>query len=199
MERAVLHLGWIALAYLLGSFPFGMFVGKVLCGIDPQQAGSRNTGATNVARLCGARWGALALGLDLLKGLLPVLTAKAFSHNSLFLSAVAMAAVIGHDYSCFLGGRGGKGVATTIGVSLGLGAAPAFTAVLLGAAAIKLTGFVSVGSLAIGALLPLTFLASGRAAYVPVTLALALLLFWKHRDNIQRLAQGQENPWKKTS
>ena len=110
-ESAIMaYIGFLLLAYLAAAFPFGLLVSLVCCGIDPRLAGSRNTGATNVSRLCGTRLGVLTLVLDLAKGLVPVLCARAMTDSPVFLSMVAVAAVVGHMYSVFLYGKGGKGV-----------------------------------------------------------------------------------------
>lgn len=191
-----LHIMWLALTYVVGSFPFGLLLAKVCCGLDPRFAGSGNTGATNVARLCGLRVGVAALACDMLKGLLPVLAARGFSDNALFLSLVALFAILGHMYSCFLEGHGGKGVATTIGAFAGLMFTPTLLAVIGCLGAIALTGYVSVGSLTLAALLPILALPMATA-YTPAALFATLIVFWKHRGNIQRLISGEENSWKK--
>src|SRR6266542_4254071 len=119
-------LGLIPLAYLIGSIPFGLVVGLAK-GIDPRTAGSGNIGATNLGRLLGGRYFALVFTLDLLKGLLPTLTAGALIkfaphtwHDYLLWLTVAAAAILGHMFSLFLSFKGGKGVATSAGVILGI-------------------------------------------------------------------------------
>lgn len=188
---------FIGLTYLVAAVPFGVLVALAGCGIDPRLAGSRNTGATNVARLCGTRYGILTLALDLAKGLLPVLAARAMSGSWLFVSLVILAAVLGHMHSVFLHGKGGKGVATTIGVFLA--AAPVATLLSVAAcvAVIWATGFVSTGSLILAAALPALTLVLGPAALTPAALAVAALIVWKHRENIARLRSGQEKSWRK--
>lgn len=193
----MLHVIWLIMTYVMGAFPFGLLVAKTLCAVDPRVEGSRNTGATNVARLCGARYGALVLALDALKGFLPTVMAAYFSDSWLFVSLVALAAVLGHMYSCFLDGKGGKGVATTIGVFLALAPYVTLTALACTLAVITVSGFVSLGSLTFGAAMPLFLLLTGHWGLVPVSLVLGGMMYWKHRDNIQRLARGQENPWRK--
>ena len=92
----------IALAYALGSVPWGLVIAKTFCGVDPRLDGSRNTGATNVARLCGFGWGVATLACDVLKGALPVWLALRVNPAPLFVSAVALACVLGHVFSCFM-------------------------------------------------------------------------------------------------
>ena len=193
----ILNLAWLIITYVLCSVPFGVFITRAVCGLDPREHGSRNIGATNVARLCGKRYGVAVLALDLLKGFFCVWVATAFNDGWLYLSLCALAAVLGHMYSCFLSGRGGKGFATTIGAFLALAPLTTVLSVALCIAVIVLSGYVSLGALMFGAALPVLLLLGGNAAFVPVALVATLFLYWKHRDNIERLARGQENPWRR--
>lgn len=187
-------------AFFLGSVPFGLIIALKFCGKDPRLEGSRNVGATNVARLCGSKWGLLTLACDLLKGFLPVLVFALSENNLEWLAYPAGLAVIcGHMFSVFLGGKGGKGVATTVGVFLAL--AP-LQLVLSGLACLWLiwrSGFVSAGSLLLVCLLPLLLLLSGRPADFFFALLVAALVVCKHRDNIRRLMRGEEKPWLKAA
>ena len=192
-----LSIGWILMTYLIGSVPFGLLVAKVVCGVDPRLEGSRNTGATNVSRLCGTRYGLAVLALDLLKGWAPAAAAMTFSDGWFFLSLVGLAAIVGHTNSPFLSGKGGKGVATTIGVFLALTPSALIFSALCCVAVITITGYVSLGSLTLGAALPVFTLLTGRIGFVPITVLVGIVIYWKHRENIRRLATGQENPWRK--
>jgi glycerol-3-phosphate acyltransferase PlsY len=192
----MLLIVWLALTYLAASFPFGLWIGLSCAGVDPRQAGSGNTGATNVARLCGTKRGVAVLVLDLLKGYLPVVLGAAFSDSWIFLSLVGLAALLGHMCSIFLYGRGGKGVATTIGVFLAYSPLAALLAVAVCVAVIKRTGYVSAGSLALAATLPLALLVTGNAAYIPVSVVVAAWIAWRHRENISRLLAGEEKSWR---
>ena len=188
---------FLVLTYLLAAFPFGLLVALVGCGIDPRLAGSRNTGATNVSRLCGTKMGVLTLLLDLAKGLVPVLCARAMTDSPVFLSMVAVAAVVGHMYSVFLYGKGGKGVATTIGVFLGAAPVSALLAVAACVLVIWATGFVSAGSLVLAVALPVLIFFLGPCALTPAALVVAVLVVVNHRENICRLLSGQEKSWRK--
>ena len=191
-------------AYLLGSVPFGFLIAKSQ-GLDIRTLGSGNIGATNVFRSVSKPLGILTFALDLLKGfcgvrLIPCL-ASAVTHTSyegmafpVFCGALA---VIGHNWTCFLGFKGGKGVATSAGLLLGLspaGVGSAFAAWLVTCLA---TRYVSVASITAAAVLgvavwPLHFKAHG--AWFPCVLTLlALLAIWKHRSNIARLRAGTES------
>lgn len=193
----IAYVAFLLLTYLVAAFPFGLAVAKAGCGVDPRLAGSCNTGATNVARLCGTRYGVLTLVLDLLKGLLPVLVARAMSGSAFFLSLVVITAVAGHMYSVFLYGKGGKGVATTIGVFLGAAPVSALLAVAACVLVIWATGFVSAGSLVLAVALPVLIFFLGPCALTPAALVVAVLVVVKHRENICRLLSGQEKPWRK--
>ena len=116
----MLEVLWIALAYVLGSVPWGLVIARTFCGLDPRESGSRNTGATNVARLCGFKWGVVTLLCDVLKGAVPVWLAFRINGSPVFVSVVALACVLGHVFSCFMKFRGGKAVATSIGIFLPL-------------------------------------------------------------------------------
>jgi len=178
-------------AFFLGSTPFGLIIAKTFCGVDPRLDGSRNVGATNVARLCGFKWGVLTLACDVLKGFLPVLL---LSGSELAYPA-GLAVICGHMFSVFLNYRGGKGVATTVGVFLAL--AP-WTLVLAGLACILTiwrTRFVSAGSLVLVTALPLLFLVQGSWGNLWFSLIVAGLVIHAHRENIGRLMRGEEKSW----
>lgn len=188
---------WSIIAYILGSIPFGLVVAKTLCNIDPRTGGSRNTGATNVARMCGTKYGVLTLLLDLSKGFFPVLMASAWTESGLGLSLVVLAAILGHAFSCFMNFKGGKAVATTIGAFLAVAPWATIFAAVLCLLLIWLSGHVSLGSLTLALALPTFMVLTGNFAYVPAALIVMVLLFWRHRENIHRLARGEENPWLK--
>lgn len=116
----MLEVLWVALAYVLGSVPWGLVIAKTFCHLDPRESGSRNTGATNVARLCGFGWGVVTLACDVCKGAVPVWLAFRINPSPVFVSVVGLACVLGHVFSCFMKFKGGKAVATSIGVFLPL-------------------------------------------------------------------------------
>ncbi|MFO7727202.1 MAG: glycerol-3-phosphate 1-O-acyltransferase PlsY [Desulfonatronovibrio sp.] len=188
---------WLGLCYILGSLPFGIFIAQTFCSTDPRQVGSKNIGATNVSRVCGFQYGVSVLILDLLKGYLPVMIALKISSSAVFVTLTALAVIIGHMYSVFLYGKGGKGVATTVGVLLGLAPGAAVWAIGICLAVIYLTGFVSLGSLALVSSAPVIFLFTGNFAYIILTLLIMGLVFWRHEENIHRLLNGEENSWRK--
>ena len=193
----MISLAWIAMAYLLGAVPFGLLVAKIVAGVDPRLDGSRNTGATNVARLVGLPWGLLVLGLDILKGFVPVAMAASFSDHHFFLGLVALAAILGHTNSVFLHGKGGKAVATTVGVFLALTPWVLLLAVAACVGVILLSGYVSLGSLTLVTALPVFQLLAGNLWLCLFSLVVMALVFWKHRENIARLSRGEEKSWRK--
>jgi len=192
----MLTIFWLAMSYLLGAIPFGLILAKVSGKPDPRLHGSKNMGATNVARVCGTGLGVATLVLDALKGFIPVAMAATFSQSWLFLSLTALAVLLGHMYSVFLSGKGGKGMATTVGIYLGLAPWPAFLSILVVAAVIKLSGFVSLGSLVLVTLMPITLLLSGNYGFLALSLVIMILVFSRHRENILRLARGEEKTWR---
>jgi glycerol-3-phosphate acyltransferase PlsY len=186
-------------AYLLGSIPFGLLLGKLFGAADVRKEGSGNIGATNVARVAGPLAGILTLLLDAAKGALAVLVAARLSdQSSTWMMIAGLCALIGHCFPIWLGFRGGKGVATAAGVFLVL-CPPAFLgAAILFFLVVLYWRFVSLGSISAAAAMPLLiyfFWAPHHAPPYAVTfgsLAAALLIVYKHDANIQRLVQGDE-------
>jgi len=188
---------WSLIAYILGSIPFGLVVAKTFCKIDPREDGSKNTGATNIARLCGLKFGIATLLLDVSKGLFPVLLASMWIESNFGVSMVVLAAIFGHAFSCFMNLKGGKAVATTIGAFLAVSPWGAILSAASCLAIVAISGHVSMGSLTLALALPVFMLLTGNVAFVPAALIVMVLLFWRHKDNIRRLAKGEENPWLK--
>lgn len=194
----LVKLALILFAYLLGSVPWGVVIARTCCGIDPRTDGSRSTGATNVSRLCGFGYGVATLACDLLKGAVPVWIALRLGPAPLFVSLVAVAAVLGHVFSCFMRFRGGKAVATSIGVFLPLAFWPLLGSCALCMLVIWRSGFVSLGSLSLLGSLPVFLAIAGAWQWLPLSLCLCVIVFVKHRENIARLRAGTEKPWLKS-
>jgi glycerol-3-phosphate acyltransferase PlsY len=186
-------------AYLLGSIPFGRLIGQRVARIDITERGSGNIGATNVARELGIKWGILTLVLDLLKGFVPVwLSGLLFPNFELGQALVGITALIGHQFSLYERFRGGKGVATTLGVFLAFSPLPCLLALLLFVLTVYLFDFVSLGSIISAALMPFILILFRKP--FPVVMAagvVAALICIKHKGNIQRLMRGEERRLRK--
>jgi len=189
---------WIAFSYVIGSIPFGLLIAKIFCGIDPRKGGSGNVGSTNVARLCGKKFGFLTLFFDLLKGTYPVYIAQSCLHGStLVVTLTALAAIAGHLFSCFLHFKGGKAVATSIGVMIPLAFGQLLASAIIGILIILRTEYVSLGSLTIVTALPILLILTGTTKALPLALIIMVAVYWSHRENIKRLAKGEEKSWLK--
>jgi acyl phosphate:glycerol-3-phosphate acyltransferase len=189
----------LAAAYLLGSIPFGLILAKLFAGSDIRKAGSGNIGATNVARVAGTAAGILTLALDAAKGAAAVWLAERFTdQSSTAMTLAAVAALIGHCFPAWLKFKGGKGVATALGVFLVLAPMAALGALLVFIVVSVTWRYVSLGSVAAAAAMPLLmyFLwAPGHAPPLVVdfgTLFASALVIFKHDANLQRLVDGTE-------
>ncbi len=189
------------LSYLVGSVPTAFIFGKLLKGIDIRQHGSGNVGATNAFRVLGKGPGAAVLVIDILKGILPVVLIAGFlapDVNGRILAAVA--AVIGHNWTCFLQFKGGKGIATTLGVLIGLTIAvpgirwPVLLCVLSWVLCFLITAYVSVSSILAAIMLPVLMVLY-KAPFNIILLSILFCAFvvLRHRPNISRLLKGQES------
>ena len=194
----------LAGAYLLGSIPFGLIVGLVWRRVDIRKYGSGNIGASNVLRILGWPAAALVSVLDVSKGFVPVWVAQAYTDvNPTVVVLAALAAILGHNYSVFLKFRGGKGVATSLGVIIGLVPHIAVLVFVIWVLMIVLTRYISVASMVAGVSVPIMMYLSSQAQnrfvgrpLPPEYLYLGLLgagfIVLKHRGNLVRLANGTE-------
>lgn len=182
------------IAYLFGSISSAIVVAKAFGLPDPRTTGSGNPGATNILRSGGKTAAGVTLLGDVLKGVIPVLLARVVTDDALILALVAAMAYVGHLYPLFFGFRGGKGVATALGVYLALN--PWMGLALIGTWLVTavVSRYSSLAALVAAALSPLFawHLLPGTP-YILMSVVLAALLFWRHRGNIQRLAAGQED------
>ncbi|HHW44220.1 glycerol-3-phosphate 1-O-acyltransferase PlsY [Desulfofundulus thermobenzoicus] len=183
---------WIVVAsYLIGSIPAGYLLGRAR-GVDIRQHGSGNIGATNVWRTLGPVYGAVALLGDAGKGALAVWLGRHFGGHGLEL-ATALAALAGHSWPVFLGFKGGKIIATGLGVFLVLAPLAALFALGLWLVVVALFRYVSLGSMVAALSVPLwMFMLHQPAPYVAFGVLVALIAVYKHRSNIKRLLEGTE-------
>jgi glycerol-3-phosphate acyltransferase PlsY len=184
------------LAYLVGSVPTGLILGKLTHGIDIRQHGSGNLGATNVFRVLGKKLGAFALFLDVLKGLAPVVLFAPFvqSRPTEFTELlIGASAIAGHVFSIFVNFRGGKGVATALGVFLAIATKLTVILLVIGIAIILTTGYVSAASVTGALLLPFFLYVNHHSALVLfLGEIIAATVIVRHRSNIVRLLSGRE-------
>ena len=187
----------IFFGYLLGSIPWGLVISKAK-GIDIRKVGSGNIGGTNVVRGLGFKWGLLTGILDVLKGVFPIFLATKFLSFDWQIALVAIAPVLGHIFPVWLNFKGGKGVATTVGVLLILlGWHELLTLFLIWILILATFRIMSFTNLLLASFLPLTFwLSSFSFAYPILGLVLLALIWWTHRENIQRLKEGKEPKFK---
>jgi glycerol-3-phosphate acyltransferase PlsY len=193
----ILALAIVAgVAYLIGSIPTGLLLGKAY-GVDVRKEGSGNIGATNLYRTVGRKIGVITLLGDCIKGLVPVLFVKASSLPPEFAAWVGLAAFCGHVFSLFLKFRGGKGVATALGVFLALAPGAVAVAIAIFAVMMFVWRYVSLGSIVAAVAMPLAvFFMGGSKTVVIVTLIIALIVVIRHHENIRRLVSGTENKFK---
>jgi acyl phosphate:glycerol-3-phosphate acyltransferase len=201
MRGISLNLLWLPVAaYLLGSIPFGLLVAKVFGGGDVRKAGSGNVGATNVTRVAGPFAGVLTLILDAAKGSVAVWLAAHLSGQAAgWMIAAGLAALIGHCFPVWLRFRGGKGVATAAGMFLMLSPLALLGSVLLFLIVVASTRYVSLGSIAAAAAMPLLIYFLWAPHHAPPLIvtfgafAAAMLVVYKHDANVQRLVEGRES------
>ena len=187
----------VPISYILGSIPWGFLIAHVVKGIDLRQYGSGNTGTSNVLRTTGGAFAVVALVLDLTKGLLAVFLARAIVDTPSAEVTAGLAALAGHNWSAFLGLKGGRGIATGLG---GLLVMQPLTAVLAMAAFSLVTlptRYLSLGSIvsviaAFLSLLAIVLMDQSPATYLAYTGVGGVIIIWRHRDNIGRLLHGTE-------
>ncbi len=188
-------------SYLIGAIPFGLLLSRS-SGVDVRTAGSGNIGATNVARLMGKKMGLMTLLLDISKGFLPIYAAslimKGDPHQDIVTALCGAATVIGHMYPIYLGFRGGKGVATGLGVFLFLAPPALLFSLVLFIIVVTISGFVSLGSLLASASIPLWLYLLDEPGWKLIPAGfIAIMIWWKHNANIRRLLSGTEKSWQK--
>ncbi len=191
----ILPIIGIIASYLLGSVSFSVVLAKALKGIDIRQHGSGNAGATNTLRVLGKGPAILVLALDVLKGIAAVWIGRWLGGDSDWVAALCgIAAIIGHNWPLYFRFRGGKGIATTIGVMATLAFLPALYAGIIAIISIVFTRYVSLGSLIFVFLTPVFLAVTGEfGPYFWASLIICIFAFWRHRTNIVKIAQGREN------
>jgi glycerol-3-phosphate acyltransferase PlsY len=190
----ILYLLLIIASYFIGAIPSGVVLARAFSGRDIRQEGSGNIGATNVTRVLGKKLGALTLVGDLLKGFLPVCVGSYLVSSLNVVCLMGCAAFLGHLFPVYLKFKGGKGVATALGVFLYLSPIVILIEIIIFVFVVGIWKYVSLGSLIAAASMPLLLVIIGSPKpVVLLSMAFALLIFIKHTANIQRLLNGTEN------
>lgn len=197
-----MHPSWtwavlLVLAYLAGSLPTGLLVGRLAAGVDVRRMGSRRTGATNVQRVIGLRAGLLVAVLDVAKGVVPVLLVRGLTGDPYLAGVAGVLAVVGHVWPLFAGFDGGRGVSTTAGALVALAPVPVLCCFLVMAVAVAVSRYMSLGSLAAAyGAGPFTAFWLGRSPESDAALIIAVvggaLVALRHPDNVNRLLHGTE-------
>jgi glycerol-3-phosphate acyltransferase PlsY len=191
--------------YLLGSVPTGLILAKLFSKVDPRKTGSKNIGATNIFRTAGKFLGILTLVGDMLKGLIPTVIAMYWVPEGqwglsrhVWIALAGLSPFLGHVFSIFLGFKGGKGVATALGVYLPISTISVLIESLVFLGIVWKWRFISLGSITCATTIPIliAFLRSESQAYFIVSVIMAALILYRHQSNISRLLQGTESKWK---
>lgn len=187
------------ISYFLGSIPFGLLTGKLFQNVDIRKFGSNNIGVTNVVRVMGKKWGAFVLILDALKGILPVLIARFYFglYGDLIPVMAGVIAVLGHIFPVWLKFKGGKGVATTIGVLFALDWRLALVLLIVWGIVFKLSRISALAGLL--SIMTATLLSTFISSFEVMTMCavLCILIIAKHKGNITRMMKGEENKFDK--
>lgn len=184
--------------YLLGSVPTGVLLTKFFSKVDPRKVGSKNIGATNIFRTAGKALGILTLVGDVLKGMIPIGIAIQSGVSDLWIAIAGLSAFLGHIFPIFLGFKGGKGVATALGVYIMISPIAVLIEFLLFAGMVWRWRYISLGSISCATTIPIliAFFRSESQAYFMLSFIIAALILYRHQTNISRLLQGTESKWK---
>ncbi|MEI9478566.1 MAG: glycerol-3-phosphate 1-O-acyltransferase PlsY [Deltaproteobacteria bacterium] len=190
--------------YLLGSVPTGLLITKLFSKMDPRHAGSQNIGATNIYRTAGKRLGILTLVGDVLKGVIPIGIAVHLVGNQwgvpadVWIAFAGLSPIVGHIFPIFLGFKGGKGVATALGIYLAISPTAVLFELFIFLGVVWKWRFISLASITCVLTIPIliAFFISDSQAYFVLSVIIAALVIYRHQSNISRLLQGTESKWK---
>ncbi len=191
--------------YLLGSISTGLVLAKLFSNVDPRKSGSKNIGATNIFRTVGKSLGILTLVGDVLKGVIPTVIAMRWGltdqwglSTHAWIALAGLSPFLGHVFPIFLGFKGGKGVATALGVYLPISPISVLIECFVFLGIVWKWRFISLGSIACATTIPIliAFFRSDSQAYFILSVIIAALILYRHQSNISRLLQGTENKWK---
>ena len=185
---------FILFSYLLGSIPVGLLLTKAFSKQDPRQVGSQNIGATNIYRAAGKTLALMTLAGDALKGIIPVFLAMSWHFSEVWIGLAAMTAFLGHLYPLFLRFKGGKGVATALGIFIALCPLAVVIDFFLFAGVLATWRIVSLSSMSAASFMPvLLWIFTGSQPYLIMSICVGILILYRHKANIQRLIAGKEN------
>jgi len=203
MDMWIVFIVLLIAAYLLASIPFGLLVSKKVLRLDITKAGSGNIGATNVAREVGLKWGIITLLADTLKGFIPVVFAhyllgSSTEINEALKGMIGLSALLGHQFSVYNRFKGGKGAATCLGVFLGISPISCLFSGIIFIILVSVWRYISLGSILAVFTMPIWLYLMGHSAFlILLSLIISLLIIFQHKENIQRLIQGNERRWQK--
>jgi len=201
----ILFIALLTAAYLLGSIPFGLLISQKVAKLDITKVGSGNIGAANVAREVGLKWGIATLLADTLKGFIPVICAYYLLGSSAEITEalkgmIGLAALLGHQFSVYNRFKGGKGVATYLGVFLAISPISCLLCSMIFFIFVWVWRYVSLGSIVASLAMPLCLYFMGHPnVIIIISLIISFLITFKHRENIRRLVRGNERRWQKST
>lgn len=181
------------LAYLVGSIPNALWIGKMFKNIDVRDFGSGNVGATNAARVLGWKLGVMVLLFDAFKGMIFIVIARKFELSDIYVVLIGLAAILGHSYSIYLKFKGGKAVATSLGVMLVLIPKVIIILVIVFLLIVIFSGYVSLASISVAGLLPILTYIMYNNIIALLSLVVGILVIWRHKSNIKNLLEGKED------
>ncbi len=197
----ILFIALLTAAYLLGSIPFGLLISQKVAKLDITKAGSGNIGAANVAREVGLKWGIVTFLADTLKGFIPVictyyLLGSSAEINEALQGMIGLAALLGHQFSIYNCFKGGKGVATYLGVFLAISPISCLLCGIIFVLFVWVWRYISLGSIVASLTMPLCLYFMGHPnVIIIISLIISFLVTFKHRENIRRLMRGNERRW----
>ncbi|MHD0318089.1 glycerol-3-phosphate 1-O-acyltransferase PlsY [Fusobacterium sp. THCT1E2] len=193
---------FLVLGYVMGALPNGVWIGKYFKKIDIREHGSKNPGATNAYRVLGPKYGLMVLTADALKGFLPPFIASRYGVTGDMLLLIGVLTIVGHSLSFFLHFKGGKGVATSLGVFLFLIPNVTLALLIVFILVVYFTRYISLGSIVAAIALPILTALSpvgygiGKTPLLVMTTLIGVFVVYRHRTNIKRLMEGTENKFK---
>ena len=181
------------LAYLVGSIPNALWIGKMFKNIDVREFGSGNVGATNATRVLGWKLAVMVLIFDAFKGMIFIIIARILGLEDIYVVLIGLAAILGHSYSIYLKFKGGKAVATSLGVMLVLIPKVVMILIIVFLLIVIISGYVSLASISVAGLLPILSYIMYNNIIALLSLVVGILVIWRHKSNIKNLLEGKED------